>query len=301
MTEKKNKSQTALVSAFVRAYHAAHGTPKVFDDFLAERWFSPEEKASFAKNLGDALSFYDPESQGAQGAKDPATALARMMATQGAPISRARYTEDRLEQAVEEGVVQYVILGAGLDTYAFRKPLGKLKVFEVDLPDTQEMKRERLASFGEAPSGLHFVGMDFQRETLSQAFEKVPFDSRARTFFSWLGVTYYLPRETVFETLRSMATFVPAGSEIVFDYLDADAFDPRKASPRSLRLQAMTRALGEPMITGFSPDDLAELAPLGLRLEESLSPADIEKRYFQGRTDGLCPLEHLHFARAVVS
>lgn len=292
---KQNKSGTALISAFVRAYHAEHGKPKIFDDFLAERWFTPEEKAFFSKNVADALLFYDPE---AAKENDPSTAIERMMRTQGAPISRARYTEDRLEEAVREGVAQYVILGAGLDTYAFRKPLGKLTVFEVDLPDTQAMKRERLAALGEVPSGLHFVGMDFQRETLSQAFEKFPFDSKAKTFFSWLGVTYYLPRETVCENLRAMAELAPAGSEIVFDYLDEDAFDPAKASPRTQRLQAMTRALGEPMITGFNPDALAK--ETGLRLAESLSPADIEKRYYQGRTDGLCPMEHLHFARMVV-
>ena len=108
-------------------------------------------------------------------------------------LGRSRYTEDSLEKAVEQGVKQYVILGAGFDTFAFRCPeiLEKLQVYEVDHPATQAFKRSRLAEAGwELPPQLHFVPVDFEQESLAEALTRSSYDPQAPSFFSWLGVTY---------------------------------------------------------------------------------------------------------------
>ena len=116
-----------------------------------------------------------------------------------------------------------------------------------------------------------------------------------------MGVTYYLTRDAVSATLRSIAGLSPADTAVVFDYLDTDAFVPERAAKRIQVMLEAFRQQSMPLITGFDPSTLsAGLAQLGLRLHEDLSPADIQERYFQGRTDGYYACEHVHFAWAVV-
>lgn len=126
-------------------------------------------------------------------------------------------------------------------------------------------------------------------------------DSAKLTFFSWLGVVHYLPRDTVFTTLRTIAGVCPAGSIIVFDYYDTDAFIPEKAAERVQKAMEISRRTGEPMLTGFNPPALAmDLHHAGLRLEEQLSPSDLRELYFKECTDGYGPYDHAHFAKAVI-
>jgi methyltransferase (TIGR00027 family) len=180
--------------------------------------------------------------------------------------------------------------------------VSQLQIFELDHPATQAFKRQRLAELGwEVPAFLHFVPVDFTKENLVTALKRTSYDPHQASFFSWLGVTYYLTRDVVFDTLRSMADIAPAGSTIIFDYLDTDAFVPERAASRVQRMLEVVRRTGEPMKTGFDPSTLAaDLASIGLRLQENLSPLDIEERYFQGRADGYHAFEHVHFAQAVV-
>jgi len=294
---------TALVTAYARAYHATHDDPKIFDDFAADRLYSAEEHAQFDHNLASLLPNIDPELAATH--PNEATALAVVMQTIHCPvtISRSRYAEDCLQAAVDQGVQQYVILGAGFDTFAFRRPdlLTHLDVFEVDHPITQAMKRERITGW-DIPPQLHFVPVDFNRENLTDALQRSAYEPHKLTFFSWLGVTYYLPREAIFATLDAIREIAPSVSTIVFDYMDAEAFDPAKAARRIQLMQASARMVGEPMQTGFDPASLREeLARVGLKLVENLSPAEIQARYFQGRTDRLRAFEHVHFARAITA
>jgi methyltransferase (TIGR00027 family) len=304
MEEIKAKSTAALLTYF-RAWHAAHDASKIFDDFLAYSLLTEQERNVFDRQFATAVEIIDPAR--AASCPDQETALAwfmRAIAPLSLAISRARYTEDILEKAIGEGVRQYVILGAGLDTFGFRCPelAIKLRVFEVDHPGTQAMKLSRLAEAGfERPDQLHFVPFDFTRENLAAALVQSSFDPRAQSFFSWLGVTYYLPREAVSATLRSIAAIAPRGSTVIYDYLDTDAFDPDRAANRVKIGMKYLQSIGEPMITGFDPSTLAsDLALLDLRLQENLSPEEIEDRFFRGRTDGYHAYEHMHFARAVV-
>ena len=303
MTEKQ-AGLSAMVMAYARAYHATHDLPKIFDDFLADSLFTPEEHTQTDQAWAGLLQYTAPELAATN--PDPATALAWVVQLGSGPLTlaRSRYTEDSLEQAIHEGVRQYIILGAGLDTFAYRRPdlSDRLQVLELDHPTTQAIKLDRVTAAGwDHPSNLHFVPVDFTKESLSDALERSPYDPTQLSFFSWLGVSFYLTREVVFDTLQSLASGAARGSTIVFDYLDADAFIPEKVSKRVQQMQWMAAQLGEPMKAGFDPLALsADLDRIGLRLEENLDPATIEARYFQGRSDHYHAVEHFHYARAVV-
>jgi methyltransferase (TIGR00027 family) len=303
--EPNQVSVSARIAAFVRAYHSLHDDPKIFDDPLAIKLFTEAEVAQFSANLAESLKFFDP--QAAAACPDPATALHVWMRAQSGPITltRARYAEDALSEAVARGVRQYVILGAGLDTFVFRRPdlVQQLEVFEIDHPGTQAFKRQRLAELGwDQAANVHYLPVDLAAERLDEALVATSYDPQAATFTSWLGVTYYLSRQAVLATLSRLASLAPNGSAVIFDYLDADAFVPERTATRVRRMQEATRMAGEPMTTGFDPAALgADLSPLGLRLAENLSPADLEARYFAGREDGYHAFEHIHFARVEVA
>ncbi|MCK9376150.1 MAG: class I SAM-dependent methyltransferase [Syntrophobacterales bacterium] len=304
--EPNKVSLTAMGTAFMRAYHAAHDRPKIFDDSLAQHLITEEERQASEERHLRALHLFDPERAAA--CPDRASALAGWMQSAAAPpivLGRAKYAEDFLEQAVSQGVKQYVILGAGMDTFAWRRPdlLAQLHVFEVDHPATQAHKRQRLMEAGRGhPPQVQFIEADFSQENLAAALRRSAYDPQAPTFFSWLGVSYYLTREAVLALWRAIGEVGAAGSSVIFDYLDTDAFVPEKASRRVQFMMEIVRRVGEPMITGFDPSALAaDMAGVGLRLEENLSPEDIQGRFFEGRADGYRATEHAYFALAVVA
>ncbi|MGA2676913.1 MAG: SAM-dependent methyltransferase [Methanobacterium sp.] len=220
-------------------------------------------------------------------------------------VSRARYTEDILLKVVHHGLDQYVILGAGIDTFPFRGSniLKKLKIFEIDHPATQAFKCNRLAELGwKLPPQLNFIPLDFTKDSLEIVLKNSSYVTQDLSFFSWLGVTYYLSRDVVFDTMQNITNIAPPGSSIIFDYFDTDAYVPEKASERVLKQIEFLSSQNEPLKTGFEPSKLGvELENIGLHLCENLSPYDIQKRYFQGRTDGLHAWEHAHIAWAVVN
>lgn len=296
-------SASALISAFGRAYHSAHGDPKIFDDYLADKFFTTAQRTFFTENLSRAYAFFEP--QAAAEITDPAQALAGFMRAQSLSItlSRARYVETILDAAIQNGVKQFLILGAGLDTFAFRRAdlLERLDVYEVDHPNTQNYKRQRITELGwEVPARLHLIPLDLNQDDLSTALLGAGWNVGERALISWLGVTYYLAREVIHSTVRALAQVVPANSILIFDYLDADAFIPERTAPRVARMQLATQMAGEPMVTGFDPQKLVvEFAPLGFELAENLGPADIQQRYFQNRSDGYYAFEHIHLAKLV--
>jgi len=301
-------SNSALALAYFRGYHAANDDPTIFDDSRANGLFSEQEHKFFANRAAPNLlvvALYDA----AFALTWPNKATIRTYVMQQVSplslgVSRARYTEDSLDQALRGGVRQYVILGAGLDTFAFRRPelKGQLEVFEVDHPATQASKRQRIAQAGwTQPDHLHFVPLDFRREGLAAALTRSSFDRQAPSFFSWLGCTYYLTVEDVFATLGAIAEIAPAGSTVIFDYLSSEAFPIEKSTKRLRFAARYNRSHGEPMISGLDPSTLAaDVDRSGFRLHESLSPAEIESRFFQGRSDNYHAYDHMHFATAVV-
>jgi methyltransferase (TIGR00027 family) len=204
-------------------------------------------------------------------------------------VARSRYAEDNLARAVEQGVSQYVLLGAGLDTFAHRNSYPGLRVFEVDHPATQEWKRELLAEGGlAAPTGLTYAPVDFQRESLPEQLAAAGFDAAAPSFFAWLGVVPYLTAEAFRATLEFIAA-QPQASGVVLDY-----GQPRRVLPMLERLMHDSLAsrvalAGEPFQLFFTPEEMAaELA--GFREIEDLGSKEINARYFAGREDSLCLL-----------
>ncbi len=160
---------------------------------------------------------------------------------------------------------------------------------------TQGFKIHRLAELEwKHPPKLHFVPIGFTKENLATVLTSSSFyDPNVKSSFSWLGVTMYLTREEIFETLSSIIDIVSGGYVVIFDYFDTDAFISKKSSPKIQKKQEIFQKLGEKMIMGFNPSTLAEeIVKLRLSLYESLSPADIKRRYFQGLTDGYHAPEH---------
>jgi methyltransferase (TIGR00027 family) len=291
-------STTALVSAFGRAYHVAHERPPIFDDYLASSWFTEEERATFFANLSKAVGFFAPEAASAGLDRDAALKVVLRSQSLGITLPRARLTEDTLAQHH----VQYVILGAGLDTFAFRhtERMATLNVFEVDHPATQTWKRARIAQLGwPVPPTLHFVPIDLSQQALGPALDAVGFRRDVATLFSWLGVTYYLDGASVHRTLADLAALAGPGSALVFDYLEPAAFDPATMAPSMAKMHHAVQRAGEPMRTGLPPGELASvLAAAGWTLAENLGPAAIEQRWFAPRGDGYAPLPHFWIATA---
>jgi len=297
-------SRTALITAAIRAYHATHDDPKIFADFIAPRLLTAAGSQTHPGSCLEALQRVEPEL--VRSYFDPKASLPwwiRVMA--GAVLSRARYAEDRLEQAITQGVRQYVILGAGLDTFAFRRPdlMAQVQVFEIDHPETQAFTRRILAEANlEPPKALHFIPADLDKENLAAVLKRSPYDEKLLTFFGWIGVTYYLASERVLALLSDIALCAPVGSSVVFDYLDTGFFAPDNPHKSVHAVLDNVRRVGEPMLTGFDPATLAMALPrLGFRLLEDLYAADIEARYFQALTNGYHAGNHIHFAWAAVA
>jgi|SRR6185369_13593586 len=298
-------SRTALMTAYNRGFHHRNDAPVIFDDFLAFDLLGNNARRSIEEQMLAMLRAVNPEA--AAMFKDDESALGWLMQAGAATpivLGRARYAEELLESAVKQGVGQYVLLGAGLDTFAFRRPdlVQKITILELDHPATQEHKRRRLDELGwRLPDNLHFIPVDFTRTSLKDALLASGFDTQRPAFFSWLGVTYYLTRSEVMATLRDITAVSAPGSSVVLDYLDIDAYEARLAAPRVQRMIEGVRNLGEPMLSGFDPLSLGgELEQVGLTLVENLCPADIHKRYFLGRTDHYRACEHAHFAHVIV-
>ena len=203
-------------------------------------------------------------------------------------LARARYTEDRLALAIQRGVSQYVLIGAGLDTFALRRAdlSDRLSVFELDHPSSQADKRERLTAAGLAiPDNLYFCPIDFERESVIDALGRMPFRFDQAAIFGWLGVTMYLTRQAVEGTLLAIGRGA-AGSEIIFDFMHPDAF-AETAPPSIRKMLERARAVGEPMVTGIDPASLSPmLEAAGWTVVEQLDAAEVDRRYFAGRSDG---------------
>jgi methyltransferase (TIGR00027 family) len=213
----------------------------------------------------------------------PARSLRAFMA------ARSRVAEDALAVAVtERRVSQYVVLGAGFDTFAFRNPFARLKVFEVDHPATQQHKRERTAEAGLAtPDGLTYVAIDFEREELDVVLSRSGFDMSRPAFFSWLGVVPYLPLAAIEKTLR----FIASGNEsreVVFDYAVDPALLPALERAAVHALAKRVAAAGEPFRTYLRPPELSALLhEYGFEFVNQVTPDEINARYFADRDDGL--------------
>ena len=258
-------SRTALRVAIRRAAHQVIDRPRVLDDPIAVPLIGP----GFERDMERAMH--------------PVARDFRLFMA-----SRSRYAEDRLAAAVAQGVKQYVVLGAGLDTFAYRNPFAGLRVFEVDFPATQQWKHELLAEakIG-VPGNLTYVPFDFEHKTLAEGLAESGFDAGAPAFFGWLGVVPYLTLEAFRSTLAAIGR-LPEGSGVSFDYV----FSPETLSAKRRQvfdtLAKRVEAAGEPFRLFFAPDELEkELRRAGFRRVEQVDSDGMNELYFKDRADGL--------------
>jgi methyltransferase (TIGR00027 family) len=269
---KNCSSATALRAAMRRAAHQILDDPKVFNDPLALRILGEENVSALHS---------DPKWL-AQ------TPLARRL--RAFLAARSRCAEDELHLAVKRGVHQYVVLGAGLDTFAYRNsyPEDVLRVFEVDHPATQLWKRTRLEKEGiSIPPSVTFSPVEFETQTLEEGLQQAGFNTGRSTFFSWLGVTPYLSNSAVTATLQFVAS-MPVGSGIVFDYMISPALLNSTARLAFDRLAHRVALAGEAFQTFFDPSLFQScLRAMGFGQIEDIGPEELNARYFPGRQDEL--------------
>ena len=260
---------SALMVAMQRAAHQLLDRPLVLDDPVALTILGGAKAQVLRDNVD---RFRDPTSVG-------------MRST---VIVRSRLAEDVWGEAVERGIRQYVVLGAGLDTSAFRHPDTPARIFEVDLPATQAWKQARLREAGIAvPPSLHFVPVDFESVGLAEGLARAGFDANAPAIFSWLGVTMYLDEVAVIETLRFIAGCAK-GSAVLFEYVTPLSSLPPIMRIAMEQLTAQFAERGEPWKTFFEPAVITEtLSALGFNHTNAWTPEELNQRYLANRDDGL--------------
>jgi methyltransferase (TIGR00027 family) len=247
---------TAFQSAALRAGHFLTGAePKIFRDEFAARLIEMTED--------EAIAFT---------AKVPPASASTV-------IVRARFTEDRLA-AARNRLNQYVVLGAGLDSYALRmgETLGSLIVYEVDDPPFQAWKRQRIETLGlKTPKQVRYAPCDFETMSIDQALAAQGFAANEPCFISWLGVTQYLTRDAIRQTLR-WAAQRPKGSEISFTYVENNTSEQKRSAKPGV----------VPYLSYFTTDEITQLLrELGFSRIEHLTRAEAEETYFKNRSDGM--------------
>jgi len=281
--QRSQRSRTLEIPAIMRALHqAVDDDPKILTDPIAPRlidadedqgWLAPLLNHPFAKQWRAGFAL------------------------------RARYAEDSLAEAVERGAGQYVVLGAGLDSFAYRQPpwAHALKIYEVDHPLSQRWKQHRLKAAAIAvPSNLRFVPIDFERVAIPEALRATDFAFGTPTLFSWMGVTQYLTLDAIDATLRLVLS-LPPSSEIVFSFiLPQAAISGVEADALAAAAQRAAEA-GEPWLTRLHAGELAShLRSMGFSRVVPLTPGQARRRYFENRRDGLTARRGEQLMRAVV-
>jgi methyltransferase (TIGR00027 family) len=277
-------SQTALTAAAARAAHLiVDDEPRIFADPLAQ--------PLLGDRADDLLAYHLAQGQ------HPILAGARAQV-----VCRSNFTEERLAAAVARGVDQYVILGAGLDTFAYRSDLAaRVRTFEVDQQPTQQWKKRALADAGITARGdVVLVQTDFADDALAAALKEAGFDATRPTFVSWLGVSMYLTPEAIGKTLGAVASLAP-GSELVADYMLTDDLQDDAGRLYAQQVSAVAAQHGEPWRSAFSPDEMARtLTAHALVVREQVDQEHAVDAALWQRTDALTPSNLAMLAHASV-
>lgn len=272
-TSTAQPSTTALTAAAARAAHLiVDDEPRIFADPLAARLLGDR--------ADELISYHTLHGT------HPVLAGAR---TQVA--CRSRYTQDALARAAAAGVAQYVILGAGLDSFAYRGGLaGRLRVFEADHPASQEAKRAALAAARiPVPGNVTYVPADLATGSLGRCLAGAGFDAAAPAVFGWLGVTMYLTPDAIAETMSAVARCAP-GSELIADYLLPEEARDEAGALYGRHVAQFSAEQGEPWRSSFTPEQIADLArSSGLGAARSIAQRDTVPADLWRRTDSLRP------------
>jgi methyltransferase (TIGR00027 family) len=295
-------SRTALATSLMRAAHTRLDPDPLIDDSWGDR-LVPESVREMIRNA--ALGRMDPTARlRAMAAPDGIVdASLRRSPAYANVITRTRYTEDALQAAVGAGVRQYVLVGAGFDSFILRRPAfaADLEIFEIDHPATQGLKMQRITELGiSLPGSVHFVASDLAKESVATALSRSAFRNDLAAFFSWLGVSMYLTPAANLATLNSIARCALPGSELVLTYIDERLLGSK--SENFLALQERLASLGEPFLSGFDPKTFGRtLRDCGLELREDLTGEEIARRYarINSMNSGHSSFSHIALARVV--
>ena len=273
-TKKARPSKTAELVAAARAEHIKRVSPPVFEDRLAHSMCGPFWRTVLSSRLLTLLVIDG--------------LLRNVRPVVPVILTRARFGEDCAEAAVGNGLEQYVIVGAGYETFAMRRAdlMTQLTVYELDQAPTQEAKLLRMSEAGiNRPEGVRYVQCDLNVETLQDALGRAGFDERRPAMFSWFGVTYYLGLETIRKTLADIATNMAPGSTVMFDYLADLASVPDGSKQLHRRCAKFVARRGEPWLSSFNPPELPGiLKELGYSDIENLEPSMVGDRYWSSHT-----------------
>ncbi|MBO4493769.1 MAG: class I SAM-dependent methyltransferase [Ruminococcus sp.] len=286
----ERESVTAKICAFVRAWHSNRSRDKIYDDYLAYDMLGKEEYDNIYELISSGLDGSRHFSR-----EDTEQIIAEYFAP--IPLSRIHFNESRLADfAAENGEVQYVICGAGSDTFAFRNENEDIEIFEIDHPDTQRYKLGKIDELEwNIRRNVHYVSVDFERERMCDKLLAAGFDPAKKTFFSILGVSYYLTLDVFSDTLAQMAELSALGSVVVFDYPIKTGEFPQRVT----RLEKITESLGEEMRGGFDYNEVSRaLYSLGFQIDTYMPPEKVQQEYFDGRQDDLRAFENVSLISA---
>lgn len=286
----ERESVTAKICAFVRAWHSNRSRRKIFDDYLAYDFMGKEEYDTIYDMIKSGLDGSQSLSR-----EDAEQIIGEYFAP--IPLSRIHFNESRLADFAEaNGKVQYVICGAGSDTFSFRNGNENIEIFEIDHPDTQRYKLEKIRELEwNIRPNVHYIPVDFEKERMCDKLIAAGFDPAKKTFFSILGVTYYLTLDVFSDTLRQMSELSALGSEVVFDYPIKTGNFPRRVA----KLGEITESLGETMRGGYDYNEVSRaLYSLGFQIDTYMPPEKVQREYFDGRTDDLRAFENVSLISA---
>ena len=269
-------SATALEVTAYRAIGAKHPDPAVRNlDTLADRLLGDDGRTKLGQSGSDVVvAALRLPTEAAW------TSLGNRRNFALAIHVRTRYIDAVVEEALKAGATQIVILGAGLDSRAYRfAGVGSgVRAFELDLPQTQRYKKQRVTELlGSLPANVTYVPIDFARQDLKEVLTRSGYDAGKKTIFVWEGVTMYIPEAAVDATLRFVATTASSGSQIVFDGFTESRI--KNPSPEAKTLDARVAAVGEPFVFGFPENREAFVAKRGLVVLSDVAIGDIAPRY----------------------
>ena len=289
------ESITAKLCSFARAYHSNFERQKIFDDYLAYDLMGRSEYEEIGQLIENGFDLGKSPSYANFNGACVYPTLNRYISP--IPLSRIAFAERELIRfATENGDCQYVICGAGMDTFAFRNTNPQIRVFEIDHPDTQQYKLSRVRQLEwNIPGNVRFVAVDFARDDMIQKLQDAGFDPTVPSYFSILGVTYYLTLPVFEQTIEKIGQLSGSGNQIVFDFPDETTFAPGSVE-RVRHLTEITAKLGEPMLHGFTPQEIREaLFRHGFSVIIHEMPEAIQNHFFGNRKDAQYAFENIHF------
>ena len=285
-TRAKRASTTAVLAAAIRASHLRWHQPPIVADTYAIQMITPFWRLVANNWAMNRIIVH--------------RLLKQFKPIHTENILRLRFAEDHLREAVAAGARQYVILGAGLDSFCLRQGdlAGRLRIFEVDRPASQDLKRDKLLTInGHLPANLVFTPVDFETERLDEALTRAGYDTAVPAFFSWLGTSYYLTRDAVRDTFGRIGAVAAPGTQVALDYKYPRHLVPADGLLFADKLDQFVAKRGEPMLSMFTPDELnTELRRAGFTELDHVSPEQQARRYLAGRSDMTAPAPNFAFA-----